>query len=151
MLIFATPSLEFHQGAGRTQYPCSSLLCSIIIIFVDSLYSSTICAKCPTIFLYLAQPQQWTCTETHCAALFSIANNDSLDGFFWHTLAALPHACSINYCCLELYDIIRNNKHVTAMKLVTRSTISRGLLAKNFTIKGWHHCCLIFCWVKEMN
>ena len=83
--------------------------------------------------------------KTHCAALCSIVNKDNLGGFFWKTLAALSHAHSINNCCLELDDVIRDNKHATAMMLDTRSTISRDLKAKNFTITSRHHCCLIFC------
>ena len=48
----------------------------------------------------------------------------------------MPHAQSIHYCCLELDDVIRDNKHAIAMMLYTRSTISRGSKAKNFTIMG---------------
>ena len=89
--------------------------------------------------------------KTHCAAIFSIANKDNIDGFFQHTLAALPHAHSINNCCLELDNVKRDNKHAAAIMLDPRSTISRGSKDKNFTITGWHHCCLIFYWVKVMK
>jgi hypothetical protein len=72
--------------------------------------------------------------KAHCVALYSIANKDSLDSFFQNTLAALSHAHSINYCCLELDNVIRDNKHAASIMLDTRSTISRGSKAKNFTI-----------------
>ena len=74
--------------------------------------------------------------KTHCAALCSIANKNSLDGFFQNTLDALSHAHSINDYCLELDNVIRDNKHAAAMMLDTKSTISRGSKSKNFTIKG---------------
>ena len=83
--------------------------------------------------------------KIHCAALCSIANKDNLDGFFQKTLAVLSHSHSINKCCLELDDIIRDKKYAAAMMLDTRSTISRGSMAKNFTISSRHHFCLIFC------
>ena len=49
--------------------------------------------------------------KSYCAALCSIINKDKLDCSFWHTLTALPHVHSINNCCLELDDLIRDNKH----------------------------------------
>ena len=104
--------------------------------------------------------------KTHCATLCSIANKGSSDvgqetlKYFIANLklhlhsrnairtalmasssilllpSLMPHAHSIHYCCLELDDVIRGNKHAIAMMLYTRSTISRGLKAKNFTIMG---------------
>ena len=103
------------------------------------------------VLLYLFEPHNGLAQKAHRAALCSIANKDNLDGFFQNTLAALSHAYSINFCFLELDNVIRDNKHAAAMMLDTKSTISRGSKSKNFTIKGWHHCCLIFCWAKVMK
>ena len=86
--------------------------------------------------MYLSNHNNGLAQKNHYAKLCSIMNKDSLDGYFQHTLAALSHAHSTNYCCLELDDVIRDNKHATSMMLDTRSTISRGLKAKNFTIVG---------------
>jgi hypothetical protein len=72
--------------------------------------------------------------KTNCTNLCCTTNSDSLDGFFRHTLTAFPHAQSINDYCLAINDIIRDNKHATAMMLDTRSTISGGSKAKNSTI-----------------
>ena len=99
--------------------------------------------------MYLSNHNNGLAQKNHYAKLCSIMNKDSLDGYFQHTLAALSHAHSTNYCCLELDDVIRDNKHAVTMMLDTRSTISRGSKAKNFTITSRHHCCLIFCWLNE--
>jgi hypothetical protein len=57
--------------------------------------------------MYLSNHNNGLAQKTHCAKLCSIMNKDSLDGYFQHTVAALPRANSTNYCCLELDVVIR--------------------------------------------
>ena len=123
------------------QHHC--LVCRLIIQLYD------LC-KAPNISCFISlYHNNGLAQKTHCAELCSIANKDNLDGFFRKSLAVLSHSHSINNCCLELDNVIRDNKHAATMMLDTRSTISRGSKAKNFTITSKHLCCLIFCWLNE--
>jgi hypothetical protein len=111
------------------------LLFSIIVLFADSSYSFMICAKRPTNLEFISlNHNNGLVQKAHYAALCSIANMYSLDVVFQNTLAALSHAHSINYFVLNLMLSLGFYKHATAIMLDTRSTIHRGLKAKNFTI-----------------
>jgi hypothetical protein len=95
--------------------PMFLLFFSIIAIFVDSPYSSMMCAKHPTnLALSLSITRTMDLHRiTSNAKLYFIVKKDNLDGFFWYTLTALPHAHSINSCCLDVDYVIREHNGET--------------------------------------
>ena len=128
------------------------LLFSITVTFADSSYSSMICAKCPT---NLALSLSTTTMDLHIKPTVQhsvpLQIRTALMASSGTLLLPSPMLIPSITVVLNLMMSLGFYKDATAMMLDTRSTNSRGLKAKNFTITSRHNCCLIFCWLNEMK